>query len=284
MQTVHTISELNAFVKSHRMKGRTIGFVPTMGNLHEGHLSLITETKVHADIIICSIFINPMQFGANEDLDSYPRTLDADASALVSHGCNLLFAPNANEVYPNGLDGQTRVDVPKLGDYHCGASRPGHFVGVATVVAKLFNMVQADIAVFGEKDFQQLAIIRKMTRDLCFPIEIIGIPTSREKSGLARSSRNGFLSSSEKNTAAIIYQTLLATRAALEAGERDFKLLTKKANEALKEAGFKPDYFNIANPKTLAPSDANDKSFVILVAAYLGNTRLIDNITLFGED
>tara|TARA_R110001599_G_scaffold6877_6_gene34201 strand:- start:334 stop:1134 length:801 start_codon:yes stop_codon:yes gene_type:complete len=266
------------------MKGRTIGFVPTMGNLHEGHLSLITETKLRADIIICSIFINPMQFGANEDLDSYPRTLDADASALVSQGCNLLFAPNANEVYPNGLDGQTRVDVPKLGDYHCGASRPGHFVGVATVVAKLFNMVQADIAVFGEKDFQQLAIIRKMTRDLCFPIEIIGIPTSREKSGLARSSRNGFLSSSEKNTAAIIYQTLLATRAALEAGERDFKLLTKKANEALKEAGFKPDYFNIANPKTLAPSDANDKSFVILVAAYLGNTRLIDNITLFGED
>ena len=284
MQTIHTISELNAFVKSHRMKGRTIGFVPTMGNLHEGHLSLITETKVHADIIICSIFVNPMQFGANEDLDSYPRTLDADASALVSHGCNLLFAPNANEVYPNGLDGQTRVDVPKLGDYHCGASRPGHFVGVATVVAKLFNMVQADIAVFGEKDFQQLAIIRKMASDLCFPIEIIGIPTSREKSGLARSSRNGFLSSSEKNTAAIIYQTLLATRAALEAGERDFKLLTKKANEALEEAGFKPDYFNIANPKTLAPSDANDKSFVILVAAYLGNTRLIDNITLFGED
>lgn len=284
MQTVHTISDLNAFVKAHRMKGHTIGFVPTMGNLHEGHLSLITETKIHADIVICSIFVNPMQFGANEDLDSYPRTLEEDASALVAHGCDLLFAPSANEVYPNGLSEQTRVDVPKLGDYHCGASRPGHFVGVATVVSKLFNMVQADIAVFGEKDFQQLAIIRKMARDLCFPVEIIGIPTSREESGLARSSRNGYLSSSEKNTAAIIYQTLLKTRAALEAGERDFRLLSKQANETLEAAGFKPDYFNIANPKTLAPSDANDKSFVILVAAYLGNTRLIDNITLFSED
>tara|TARA_R110002167_G_scaffold6896_4_gene32551 strand:- start:435 stop:1289 length:855 start_codon:yes stop_codon:yes gene_type:complete len=284
MQTVHTISDLNAFVKAHRMKGLTIGFVPTMGNLHEGHLSLITETKVYADIVICSIFVNPMQFGANEDLDSYPRTLEADASALEAHGCNLLFAPNANEVYPHGLTEQTRVDVPTLGNYHCGASRPGHFVGVATVVSKLFNMVQADIAVFGEKDFQQLAIIRKMARDLCFPVEIIGIPTSREESGLARSSRNGYLSSTEKKTAAIIYQTLLMTHAALEAGERDFQLLSEKANKALEEAGFKPDYFNIANPKTLAPSDSHDKSFVILVAAYLGKTRLIDNITLYVED
>jgi pantoate--beta-alanine ligase len=194
MQTVHTISALRAFVSTHRMKGKTIGFVPTMGNLHEGHLSLITEAKSRADIVICSIFVNPMQFGVNEDLDSYPRTLDADSQALESKGCNLLFAPNANEVYPNGLAEQTRVDVPKLGDYHCGTNRTGHFVGVATVVSKLFNMVQADIAVFGEKDFQQLAIIRKMASDLCFPIEIIGIPTSREESGLARSSRNGFCS------------------------------------------------------------------------------------------
>jgi pantoate--beta-alanine ligase len=280
MQTVHTISELRAFVKARRMEGLTIGFVPTMGNLHQGHLSLITETKARADIVVCSIFVNPMQFGANEDLDSYPRTLEADAAALEAHGCNLLFAPNANEVYPNGLDEQTRVDVPKLGDYHCGASRPGHFVGVATVVSKLFNMVQADLAVFGEKDYQQLAIIRKMVSDLCFPVEIIGIPTSREESGLARSSRNGYLSSSEKKTAAILYQTLLTTCAALTAGERDFELLSNQANQTLEASGFKADYFNIANPETLAPSNTQDKNFVILVAAYLGKTRLIDNITL----
>jgi pantoate--beta-alanine ligase len=280
MQTVHTISALRAFVSTHRMKGKTIGFVPTMGNLHEGHLSLITEAKSRADIVICSIFVNPMQFGVNEDLDSYPRTLDADSQALESKGCNLLFAPNANEVYPNGLAEQTRVDVPKLGDYHCGTNRTGHFVGVATVVSKLFNMVQADIAVFGEKDFQQLAIIRKMASDLCFPIEIIGIPTSREESGLARSSRNGFLSASEKSTAAILYKILLATREALQKGERDFSKLCDQANQQLKEAGFKPDYYNIAKPKTLAPSDNKDNSFVILVAAHIGNTRLIDNITL----
>jgi pantoate--beta-alanine ligase len=284
MQTLHTISELRAFVRRHRMKGKTIGFVPTMGNLHEGHLSLITEAKNRADIVICSIFVNPMQFGANEDLDSYPRTLDADSQALESKGCHLLFAPNANEVYPFGLGEQTRVDVPELGNYHCGASRPGHFVGVATVVAKLFNMVQADIAVFGEKDFQQLAIIRKMASDLCFPIEIIGIPTSREKSGLARSSRNGYLSTAEKTNAAILYQTLLTTREALKEGERDFDMLTKKAKALLEDSGFKPDYFNIANPETLAASQISDVNFVILVAAYLGKTRLIDNITLSIEN
>ncbi len=280
MQTVHTISELRAFVNINRMDGKTIGFVPTMGNLHEGHLSLITEAKARADIVICSIFVNPMQFGANEDLDSYPRTLEADSIALVSRDCDLLFAPNAHEIYPNGLEEQTRVDVPQLGDYHCGASRPGHFVGVATVVAKLFNMVQADIAIFGEKDFQQLAIIRKMASDLCLPIEVIGIPTSREESGLARSSRNGYLSPAEKSTAATLYKLLTATHHAIKQGERDFPKLCKQANEQLKKAGFKPDYFNIADPDTLAPSNENDKSFVILVAAYLGKTRLIDNITL----
>lgn len=280
MQTVHTVSELRAFVKRQRMKGKTIGFVPTMGNLHAGHLTLITEAKSRADIVICSIFVNPMQFGANEDLDAYPRTLEADSIALEEKGCNLLFAPNASEVYPNGLGEQTRVDVPSLGEYHCGASRPGHFVGVATVVSKLFNMVQADIGVFGEKDFQQLAIIRKMVTDLCFPIEIIGIPTSREKSGLARSSRNGYLSETEKATAATLYKTLQTTRKALESGSRDFAKLSQEANEALLSAGFKPDYYNIANPETLAPASENDEQFVILAAAYLGKTRLIDNVTV----
>lgn len=280
MQTVHTLSELRDFVHTEKMKGKKIAFVPTMGNLHEGHLSLVKEAKKCADIVICSIFVNPMQFGENEDLDAYPRTLKEDTEALEIERCDLLFAPNAKEVYPNGLGEQTRVDVPNLGEYHCGSSRPGHFIGVATVVAKLFNMVQADIAVFGEKDFQQLAIIKKMASDLCFPIKIIGIPTSREDSGLARSSRNGYLSASEKQTAATLYQVLSSTREALKRGNRDYSALTKQAKHTLIEAGFRPDYYNIANPDTLAPSLDNDQHFVILAAAYLGNTRLIDNITL----
>lgn len=280
MQTVHTISELRAFVNVHKMKGHRVGFVPTMGNLHDGHLTLITEAKQQSDIVICSIFVNPMQFGANEDLDAYPRTLEADSQALISKGCDLLFAPNANEVYPKGLAEQTRVDVPVLGNFHCGASRPGHFVGVATVVAKLFNMVQADVAFFGEKDFQQLAIIKKMATDLCFPVDIVGIPTSREASGLARSSRNGYLSPAEKETAANLYRVLQETKQAIIDGERDFSLLSDKAKQALTASGFEPDYFNIAHPMTLEASKTSDTEFVLLTAAKLGNTRLIDNLSL----
>lgn len=280
MQVVHTLSDIRAFVQTQKMKGKKIAFVPTMGNLHKGHLSLISEARKQAEVVICSIFVNPMQFGENEDLDAYPRTLNEDISALESEECDLLFAPNAKEVYPNGLGEQTRVDVPQLGDYHCGASRPGHFIGVATVVAKLFNMVQADIAVFGEKDFQQLAIIRKMAGDLCFPIEIIGIPTSRETSGLARSSRNGYLNESEVETAATLYKVLLSTRDALKEGNRDYAALSEQAKAKLEAVGFRPDYYNIAHPDTLAPSAQDDHKFVVLAAAYLGNTRLIDNITL----
>ena len=280
MQTVHTISELRAYVRAQRQSGHKIAFVPTMGNLHEGHLSLITEAKKQADCVIASIFVNPMQFGANEDLDAYPRTLEADTAALAKQGCDLLFAPNANEVYPQSLSMQTRIEVPELGDAHCGASRPGHFVGVATVVAKLFNMVQADVAIFGEKDFQQLAIIRKMAQDLCFPIDIIGVATSRESSGLARSSRNGYLSTDEKQRAAEVYQCLLVIRDAILAGNKDFKLLSQQAQERLSKAGFRPDYVNIANARTLAPATVEDTSLVILIAAYMGTTRLIDNLSL----
>lgn len=279
MHIVHTLPELRSFVNAQKMKGHKIAFVPTMGNLHEGHLSLVLEARKRADIVICSIFVNPMQFGENEDLDAYPRTLKEDTKALESNTCDLLFAPNAKEVYPNGLGEQSRIEVPNLGDYHCGASRPGHFVGVATVVAKLFNMVQADIAIFGEKDFQQLAIIRKMASDLCFPVEIIGISTSRELSGLARSSRNGYLNASQKQIAATLYQVILTTRDALKNGNRDYAALAEQAKMQLIEAGFKPDYFNIANPDTLASSNLNDKQFVILAAAYLGTTRLIDNLS-----
>lgn len=280
MQIVHTISELRAFVKAHRLQGHSIGFVPTMGNLHAGHLSLITEAKQQSDIVISSIFVNPMQFGKNEDLEAYPRTLEADSRALQMEGCHLLFAPNAHEMYPDGLDAQTRVDVPELGNFHCGSSRPGHFIGVATVVAKLFNMVQADVAVFGEKDFQQLAIIRKMAQDLCFPLSIIGVPTSRETNGLARSSRNGYLSAAEKQQAAEIYQTLQDMKTNILNGQQCYSELCDQASSRLAQAGFKPDYVNIANAYTLAPAQQEDPQLVILIAAYLGSTRLIDNITL----
>jgi len=280
MKTINFINVLRQQVQAARQAGKTIAFVPTMGNLHEGHLSLIDEAKKHADFIIASIFVNPMQFGENEDLDAYPRTLQADSQALEARGCDVLFAPTASEVYPNGLGEETRVDVPSLGQYHCGASRPGHFVGVATVVTKLFNMVQADVAVFGEKDFQQLAVIRKMVKDLCIPITIIGLPTSREDSGLARSSRNGYLSQEQKLTASNIHLILEDCKQQLEAGNTDLNALSSSARERLDQAGFKTDYFNIAKPDTLEPAEASDQNFVILLAAYLGSTRLIDNITV----
>jgi pantoate--beta-alanine ligase len=280
MITVNSIADLRALVREAKLAGKVVGFVPTMGNLHEGHLSLIDKAREEADLVVSSIFVNPMQFGENEDLDAYPRTLEADSKHLQSRGCNVLFAPPVHEIYPNGLAEETRVDVPSLGDYHCGASREGHFIGVATVVTKLFNMVQPDIAVFGEKDFQQLAIIRKMVHDLCIPVKIIGLPTSREDSGLARSSRNGYLSAEEKETASHIYKLLNECAAQLKSGNIDFNRICNDAKARLLDLGFKPDYLNIANPVTLKPSETNDKSFVILLAAHLGSTRLIDNISV----
>jgi len=278
MQTIHETAELRKVIQAFKQTGKTIAFVPTMGNLHEGHLSLIDAAKEQADIVVASIFVNPMQFGENEDLDAYPRTFEADSQGLATRGCEILFAPNAKEIYPNGTQVETRVDVPALVDHHCGASRPGHFIGVATVVTKLFNMVQADVAIFGEKDFQQLAVIRKMAQDLCMPIRIIGVPISREPSGLARSSRNGYLSAEEKTKAAKIYQTLLQCKQALENGNRDLKHLSSEAMAGLEKAGFIKDYFNIANPNTLEDATSDDKEYVILLAAWLGTTRLIDNI------
>ncbi len=277
MHTVHTIRELREAVTRARQNKKRIGFVPTMGNLHEGHLSLIDEARAQSDFVVSSIFVNPMQFGANEDLDAYPRTLAADQAGLASRGCDLLFAPNVGEVYPNGLEAETRVAVPKLGDKHCGASRSGHFEGVATVVTKLFNMVQPDLAVFGKKDYQQLAIIRKLVQDLCFPVAIIGIDTSRESSGLARSSRNGYLSESERHTAAELYQTLVQARKQLLAGKL-LEEVRQTAISALESKGFQVDYFNIANRDSLEPATEKDQSLVLLVAAFLGSTRLIDNL------
>ena len=280
LATVHTITNLREAVANAKAAGQRVVFVPTMGNLHDGHFSLIDEAKAHGSFIVASIFVNPMQFGANEDLDAYPRTLDADSLGLERHGCHLLFAPTVHEIYPNGTKAETCIQVPQLSELHCGASRPGHFTGVATVVCKLFNMVQPDCAIFGQKDFQQLAVIRKMVSDLCMPINVIGVPTSRESNGLARSSRNGYLSPDEKANAAQIYKTLIYCQDALSKGVNSLAQIKQEAAHQLEARGFKIDYLNFACPNTLAMSKDGDRRIVILLAAWMGTTRLIDNIVI----
>ena len=278
MKTVHRIAELRQQVRDWRQAGLKIGFVPTMGNLHAGHISLIDEARRHADKVVASIFVNPTQFGPSEDFDSYPRTLEADSEKLHSAHCDLLFAPSVEEMYPQ--KNRTWVDVDELGDYLCGASRPGHFRGVSTVVSKLFNIVLPDIACFGEKDFQQLAIIRRMVQDLLFPVQIIGVATAREANGLAMSSRNGYLNAAQRDQAAAIYATLQELKADIQGGERDFTALVKSGTDRLTRAGFAVDYLTISNADTLAPASSPDSQLVIAVAAKLGSTRLIDNVTL----
>ena len=278
MQSVSEIKSLRSQIKAWRQQGLSIAFVPTMGNLHQGHFSLVERAKTLADKVVVSIFVNPMQFGANEDLDSYPRTLDADKQGLAEIGTALVFTPTVDVMYPNGLSVQSYVDVPDISMGYCGGTRPGHFKGVATVVTKLFNMVQPDFACFGEKDFQQLQVIRAMVRDLSMPIEIIGVPTQREVSGLAMSSRNGYLSEQEKNTAKVLYQTLLNASQSLEQGNKAFDAIELEAKQALKQYGLKPDYFAIAEKDNLKPATIETKEFVILAAAFLGKVRLIDNL------
>jgi len=280
MRTVHSLKELRSILRAYRQQGKTIALVPTMGNLHEGHISLVRKATESADIVVTSIFVNPMQFGAGEDLDTYPRTLAEDQDLLAPAGNTLVFAPSVSEIYPEGLANQTKVVVPEVSDGHCGASRPGHFEGVATVVTMLFNMVQPDIAFFGEKDFQQLAVIRKMTRDLMMPIEIVGAPTVREEDGLAKSSRNGYLSDEERRIAPVVHQVLTSVATQVEKGRSDFLSLEQEAKEALTSAGLRPDYFNIVNSLTLKPAAETDKEFTLLVAAFLGTTRLIDNVSV----
>ncbi|WP_336367338.1 pantoate--beta-alanine ligase [Marinobacter sp. C2H3] len=280
MRTVHTLKELRTILRGYRRQGKTIGLVPTMGNLHEGHISLVRKAVESADIVVTSIFVNPMQFGATEDLDTYPRTLVEDQDKLAEAGNTLVFAPSAEEIYPEGLARHTRVIVPDVSEGHCGASRPGHFEGVATVVNMLFNMVQPDLAIFGEKDFQQLAVIRKMTHDLMLPIEIVGGPTVREPDGLAKSSRNGYLSAEERATAPVVYQTLQQVASHLADGRTDFQALEQEAVKRLSEAGLRPDYVNIVNSLTLKPANPADTELTVLVAAFLGTTRLIDNLSV----
>ncbi len=278
MNIVDTTAALRDQVRLWRFQGERIALVPTMGNLHAGHLKLVTEARKTADRVVVTIFVNPMQFGAGEDLESYPRTPEEDQAKLEQGGADLLFTPTVDEVYPRPPEQQTRVEVPGISDILCGASRPGHFVGVATVVCKLFNMVQPDVALFGEKDFQQLLVIRLMTLDLSLPIEIVGVATDRETDGLARSSRNGYLTPEERTRAPVLFQELQAIAAELSAGGRDYGGMAQAAAQRLSEAGFRPDYISIRRAADLeAPAEA-ESDLVILAAAYLGRARLIDNL------
>jgi pantoate--beta-alanine ligase len=280
MNTVKSVRELRAAVAQARAEGKQIGFVPTMGNLHAGHAALVEKAAQRTDFVVASIFVNPLQFGPSEDLDTYPRTLRADQEKLFEAGCNLLFTPDVDEMYPHGLDGQTRVSVAGVSEGLCGASRPGHFEGVATVVSKLFNMVQPDLAIFGQKDYQQLAVIRTLVRDLNMPIQIIGEQTVRADDGLALSSRNGYLTPEQRAAAPVLYRTLKEIATAVQAGERDYAKLITAAQEQHSAAGFRPDYLEIRESNSLRPAQADDHQLVILVAAFIGNTRLIDNLVV----
>ncbi|MGE6608405.1 pantoate--beta-alanine ligase [Halomonas sp. NPDC076908] len=278
MRTLREIDQLRSTLREHRQQGLRIALVPTMGNLHAGHLALVACARQHADIVVSSLFVNPMQFGPGEDLDGYPRTFSADQAQLTEAGCDVLFAPAVSALYPNGLDTQTRVHVPVVGEGLCGGSRPGHFDGVSTVVSMLFNLVQPDVACFGEKDYQQLAVIRKLVRDLHMPIEIIGVPIVRAADGLALSSRNGYLSSEERAQAPALFRILCTLRDALERGEPMEDLL-HQGKTLLADAGFTPDYLELRDV-SLAPVDPTTRHAVLLAAAKLGPARLIDNLTV----
>lgn len=278
MQTVNTIAELRTVIAEQKRAGNTVGFVPTMGNLHEGHITLLREGHKHANFMVSSVFVNPTQFGEGEDFSSYPRTLDADSEKLAAAGCHLLFAPAAEEMYPAETSTWATVQVHDITDGHCGADRPGHFDGVSTVVTKLFNIVTPDVALFGKKDFQQLAVIRRMTTALCFGIQIIGVETVRETSGLAMSSRNGYLTEEEKTKATALYKQLCAAKEKIINGNKDFEQITTDARAALTESGFGAGYFNICNSESLQPATAEDTHFAILATAQMGGARLIDNI------
>jgi pantoate--beta-alanine ligase len=276
MKTVHIVADLRAATRAWRAAGARIAFVPTMGNLHAGHVKLITEARARADKVVVSVFVNPLQFGPSEDFDKYPRTLAEDTAKLEAAGADLLFAPSVAEMYPAGREAQTTVTVPGLSDILDGEFRPGHFAGVATVVAKLFGQVQPDVALFGEKDYQQLLVIRRLVADLALPIEILGIPTVREPDGLAMSSRNQYLSPVERAQAASIYRVLGAAAEALRAG-RAAAAVEAEGTQALRSAGFRPDYVAVRRAEDLGPPSPG-AALIVLAAAWLGKARLIDNL------
>lgn len=277
MLIIETLPLLRQQILRLRMEGKRVALVPTMGNLHDGHMKLVDEAKARADVVVVSIFVNPMQFDRPEDLARYPRTLQEDCEKLNKRKVDLVFAPSVKEIYPNGTETHTYVDVPGLSTMLEGASRPGHFRGVSTIVNKLFNLVQPDIACFGEKDFQQLALIRKMVADMGFDIEIVGVPIMRAKDGLALSSRNGYLTAEQRKIAPGLYKVLSSIADKLQAGERDLDEIITIAGQELNEKGFRADDIQIRDADTLLEVSETSKRAVILVAAWLGDARLIDN-------
>jgi pantoate--beta-alanine ligase len=278
METVTTIAAVRERVRAWHREGLRVAFVPTMGNLHPGHVSLIEAARSHGDRFVASIFVNPMQFGPNEDFAHYPRTPTQDERMLAAAGCDLMFMPDVAEVYPNGSERATRVEVPGLSQILCGEFRPGHFEGVTTIVAKLFNIVAPDVAVFGEKDFQQLTIIRRMAADLCMPVQIIGAPTLRDPDGLAMSSRNQYLTAPERQTAPRIFEILTSVARRLQAGESEFASMERDGTQALAAAGLRPEYFAVREAQDLGAPRTETGHLVVLTAARLGKARLIDNV------
>ncbi len=278
MRVVSDSAALAAAVREARAAGRRIGFVPTMGNLHAGHQVLFERAREHAEVVVASIYVNPLQFGEHEDFQLYPRTPDQDRALVEAAGVDILFVPDDAQIYPRGRAAQTRVEVPGLSDMLCGQSRPGHFCGVTTVVNRLFNLVAPDVALFGKKDYQQWLLIRLMVSDLGMPIDIIGLDTVRAPDGLALSSRNGYLTAEERAVAPRLYATLVECAGQLHIPGTDIPTLEAHARQALHAAGFRPDYLSVRRQADLAPSAPGDRSLVILVAAWLGRARLIDNL------
>lgn len=280
MQIIKEISALREIRRTWQISAKVIAFVPTMGNLHQGHLNLVREAKKQADIVVVSIFINPLQFGPDEDLEAYPRTLEEDCSLLEELKVDALFLPSTQDIYARGLEQQTFVEVPGLSYMICGASRPGHFRGVATIVCKLFNMVQPNLAFFGEKDFQQLQVIKAMVTDLSMNLKVFGVATTREEDGLAMSSRNHYLQDSERKLAPTLYKKMNELATEILKGRRDFTRLTQEYKLQLADLGFNPDYLEIRNIENLLQPSHEDHHLVLLAAAFLGKTRLIDNLRI----
>ncbi|CAI8349994.1 MAG: Pantothenate synthetase [Porticoccaceae bacterium UBA1117] len=283
MKIFHSVNALREDLTKDRLKGSRVGFVPTMGNLHDGHLALLEQAKQTNDIVVCSIFVNALQFSLNEDWDKYPRTYQSDCEKLRDAGCDYLFHPDDIEMYPNGLDTQSRVICPTMTDVLCGASRPGHFEGVTTVVSKLFNIVQPDEAIFGIKDYQQLAVIRRMVEDLCLPIQVTSAPIHRETDGLAMSSRNRYITDNERPKVIVLKNSLDWMAAQIASGNRHFSDLEALATEQIEQAGFKVDYITCSNSKTLDLAADDDSEITILGAIFTESARLIDNVSVTGN-
>lgn len=278
MHTVHRVAELRQQVREWHRQGLEVALVPTMGGLHEGHLALVKEARARSDRVVVSVFVNPLQFGEGEDFDSYPRSLEADCAKLLPLSVDAVFAPSVAEVYPEGSAQSTRVEVPGISEILCGSYRPGHFTGVVTVVAKLFNMVAPDLAVFGKKDYQQLTVIRRMVRDLDFSVQVVGVDTVRDGDGLAKSSRNAYLDDHQRDTASQIYAALREAAESLQAGQCDIAAVEARGRERLNAEGFRTDYFSVRRQQDLEPPAAGDSELVILTAARIGPARLIDNL------